>query len=199
MPSINAQLKVETCIVVYRPRAQDIGLNTMGYALLAGWYEWIVHSGLYAMELHELGMGPKAMDIQRWDRATIKGVQFTSAKKETRGTKNSIVMVADDTMSAKMAFGRVKHFYTVGRTIWDSNVVVVQGDWHQEHRNEPMHPGIMCPVVKKNNYTKQTMWYASAIQPVSIALLPYYSSEGKMNANLWQVLALAPDFLTRMH
>jgi hypothetical protein len=184
---------------VYRSNPQHIGLHRMGYNILAKWYDWIVQSGLYSVELHELAMGPKAMHIQRWDRATIKGVPFTTAAKETRGAKNSIVMVADDTMAAKMAFGRVKHFYTVDRDSWDTKVVIVQGDWHKEHVNQAMHPRIMCPVVNIRNFTKQTMWYASAIQPVSIALLPYYSSQGELNANLWQVLALAPDFLKRMH
>jgi len=167
--------------------------------ILGNWYDWIVSSGMYSAELHELAMGPKAMHIQRWDRATIKGVGFTTAAKETRGAKNSIVMVADDTMAAKMAFGRVKNFYTVHRDGWDTNVVIVQGDWHKEHRNQPMHPAIRCPVVSKMNYAKETMWYASAIQPVSIALLPYYTSEGVLNPHLWQVLSLAPDFLKRMH
>lgn len=176
-----------------------MGVNQRGFKTLDNWYDWVVSSGLYEDMLHELALGPKAMEVHRWDRATIKGVPFTTSKKETRTAKNSIVMVADDTMVCKMAFGRVKNFYSVERSSWGSKVVIVQGDWHQEHTTQPRHPTIRCPVVKKNMYTTQTMWYASAIQPVSIALLPYYNEAGQMNANLWQVLAVAPDFLTRVH
>lgn len=166
----------------------------MTFDALSGWAGW---SERLNLEPHEksLARGPNSMKVVAYDRALVKGVSFTSSRLETKNkAKNSIIMIEDTgkTHSGNRAFGNVKRFIEVKHVRWERAVQLVDAQWF---KGNEMNTVINCPVIEKDFLTTKSLWFASTILPVSVALVPYYTRQNVLNGSKWQVLATSPDFL----
>lgn len=164
------------------------------YSVLSGWAAWAEERNL-APHLKSLAMGPNSMKVDAYDRAMVKGVTFTASRLETKNkAKNSIIMIEDTgkTQSGNRAFGNVKRFIQVKHVRWERAVQLVDAEWF---KGNEMNTVINCPVVEKEFLATKSLWFASTILPVSVALVPYYTRQNVLNRSKWQVLASSPDFL----
>lgn len=162
---------------------------------LQNWFLWA--SVQVDMSFNDMDVchGPQRTRIQEWDRATLRGVKFTRTSHTAKKSQDNIVMVDAEAglhNPCGKLFGRVKRFLSVSHHDWDHQVQIVDADWFKPHS---VHPKIKCPVVYRRQYENGTMWYVSTINPVNIAMLPYYDERGQMSKTLWQVLAVSPNFM----
>ena len=164
------------------------------HSVLSGWAAWAQEHNV-DHDKKSLTMGPNSMRVDAYDRAMVKGVTFTASRLETKNkAKNSIIMIPDTgkTQSGYRAFGNVKRFIEVKHERWERAVQLVDAEWF---KGNEMNTVINCPVVEKDCLANKSLWFASTILPVSVALVPYYNRQNGLVSNKWQVLASSPDFL----
>jgi hypothetical protein len=160
---------------------------------LDNWYKWADDIGLDE-ESKAFCYGPKGMVIKAYDKAAIGALCFTTAKGDLKlKGKNSIVMIVDGNMSCGMAFGNVDRFLTVSSNAWVGDVQIFQAKFYKDGG---MNQSINCPIVKTlTPRQKSEFWFANAIQPVKVALLPQYNvTTLEVVPNTWQVLGTSPTF-----
>lgn len=167
-------------------------------ATLKGWPKWAVDHNL-SEDIVDMAVSFKSRCVYSFDRASIKGVKFAVKRLEDlKKSKDSIVMIADDSAPTSRQWGRVNRFLQTSYPGSRKELLIVQGSWYKcASRQESMNTAINCPVIRRDfeGVDKGQFWPLAAVIPVSVCLVPYINPRnGVINNRLWQVLAVHPDF-----
>ena len=146
-----------------------------------------------------MSQGPP-FTVWLYDRADVCGVKFTSSRVEgKRKAKDSVVMIRTESPLCKGAeFGRALRFIrfkATGTAVDEGHMNVAVVAWFKQ----PAPPldwnaEIKCPCVLKQYRSDPdgNYWDLHNIVPTKIIMAPHLRNE-----NVWQVLHVDSDFLTR--